>query len=285
MASRGGERPAGAYPLFRQRAAAVGGGRIGGAPGRSREQLVIIPVALAFRWFLDLKQIEVGHHAPIGLHSPVRGGRARVAALRERADMPITEVIIDEIVAKVRTGQRHAGGVPASPLTARCHHLSMSARSSAKSAATTKPVMRIAINASLITAVISRRSTRRGDRPRYRLMRPAHGSGRHSLPGEPSSSSGNRVEVVKACTRSDGMATAPSVFVGVDCQMLSEFVQVCAKMAAEPRNPQTGLRRRDNAARRGRAARPWGRSPEGPALRRDASQALAGLSSIFTGAP
>src|SRR6185312_9308879 len=84
-------------------------------------------------------------------------------------------------------------------------------------------------------------------------MRPTRGSGRHNRPGEPSSSSGNRVEVVKACTRSNGMALAPSVFVGVDFQLLSGFIQVCVKMAAEPRIPRTGLRRMDNAARRRRA--------------------------------
>src|ERR1700722_6755015 len=61
--------------LFRslcQWAAAVGGGRIGRLAGHGCEEIVIIPVACAFRRLLDLEQIEVRHHAAIGLHMPVR---------------------------------------------------------------------------------------------------------------------------------------------------------------------------------------------------------------------
>src|SRR6202041_4028997 len=36
------------YPLFRQWAAAVGGGRIGRVAGHSGEQIVVVPVAFAF---------------------------------------------------------------------------------------------------------------------------------------------------------------------------------------------------------------------------------------------
>src|ERR1700727_796885 len=64
--------PADTCPLLRQWAAAVGGGRIGCVAGHGREQIVIVPVAFAFRRLLDLKQIEIRHHATIGLHMPVR---------------------------------------------------------------------------------------------------------------------------------------------------------------------------------------------------------------------
>jgi hypothetical protein len=47
------------FHSLRQWAAAVGGGRIGDIPGHSGEQVVIIPVAFAFRRLLDLEQIEV----------------------------------------------------------------------------------------------------------------------------------------------------------------------------------------------------------------------------------
>ena len=111
------------------------------------------------------------------------------------------------------------------------------------------PASKIAIHASPVTIVINRQSARRDDLMRYRLMRPARGSGRHNLPGEPRSSSGKRVEVVKACTRSDRMVGAPSVFIAADVQMLSEIIQVCVKTAAEPGIPRNGLKRMENAGR------------------------------------
>ncbi len=59
--------------LLRQRAAALGRGRIGLVAGHHGELLVVIPWLLGFRRLLDLEQIEVLHHAAIGEHLAALG--------------------------------------------------------------------------------------------------------------------------------------------------------------------------------------------------------------------